>query len=94
MSSDFIRKKIHDYLISLGLDELSSLEAADKGIEFFNRGNLKDPYSESLRHAGVYAESRKEGFKFKMPGKVTGKPFSYSKPKSRKHNKQNNSLID
>lgn len=95
MSSEFIRKQIYDYLVSDGCNQSVARSAADKGVEFFNQGNHKDPYFDSLCYAGkIYAETADPKYKFKPPKKVTGKTFSYSKPKTRKHQKNQNAMFD
>lgn len=93
-ANDLIREKIYNHLIETGCNQSVANQAADKGVEFFNQGNHKDPYFDSLCHAGViWAENLDKNYKFKKPKKVGGRAFSYGKPKSRKHNKQNDALF-
>lgn len=86
--------QIKDYLISDGCDEYAAHNAAEKGLEFFNRGNHKDPFFDSLCYAGtIHAQTSDTKYKFKKPKKVGGKPFTYTKPKSRKHNKTQQAMF-
>lgn len=92
-AESFIRKNIFDYLIGGGCSESAANKAADKGVEFFNRGNHKDPYFDSLCHAGIcVAEALDPKYKFKKPQAATSKSFRNTKPKSRKHKQQSNLL--
>ncbi|AUR84262.1 hypothetical protein NVP1052A_33 [Vibrio phage 1.052.A._10N.286.46.C3] len=89
-----IRKNIKQYLIDDGCDPSVAAGAADKGVDFFNQGNHKDPFFDSLCHAGVcHAQVFDKKYKFKKPKKVGGKPFTYSKPQSRKIKKDTISMF-
>lgn len=89
-----IKQQIKDYLIADGCSQSVAEKASRKGLEFFNRGNHKDPYFDSLCHAGlIWAQAEQTGYKFKKPKKVGGKPFVYGKPNTRKHQKDNEALF-
>lgn len=90
MSADeFVKKNIFNYLVNDGCDELAAKKAADEGVKFFNRGNHKDPYFESLCFAATaFAETLDKKYKFKKPKPSTGKPFINQKPRTRKHKTQ------
>jgi|GEM_PF-4792002 len=89
-----IHDQILDYLKSDGCNPSAALTAAKKGVEHFKKGNLKDPYFDSLCHAGmIWAQHHDGKYKFKKPKKVGGKPFSYGKPKARKHPKDQEALF-
>lgn len=86
---DLVRKQILDYLIDDGCSKSAVHQAADKGVELFNQCNHKDPFFDSLCHAGlIFAQHYDKDYKLKKPKKATGKPFVYGKPKSRKHPKK------
>ncbi|ELV8678858.1 hypothetical protein QNE86_003367 [Vibrio vulnificus] len=85
----FIEQHIINYLIKDGCCEHVARKAAAEGLKFFNQGNHKDPFYDSLCHAGIrIAEALDPKYKFKKPKASVPKPFVNSKPKSRKHNKQ------
>ncbi|WP_099607284.1 hypothetical protein [Vibrio coralliilyticus] len=74
---------------TLGCDESAAKQAAAEGVAFFKQGNHKDPYFDSLCHAGIrFAQVLDPTYKFKKPKTVAAKPFVNSKPKSRKHSSQ------
>lgn len=86
--------QIQEYLKSDGCNASAATRAAGKGVEFFNKGNLKDPFFDSLCHAGlVWAQNDDLKYKFKKPKKVGGKPFVYGKPKTRKHQKDQQAMF-
>ncbi|HCE2195154.1 TPA: hypothetical protein NGT26_003174 [Vibrio parahaemolyticus] len=85
----FIENNIYNYLIDGGCKEHVAQRATAEGVKFFKQGNHKDPYFDSLCHAGIlFAEALDPTYKFKKPKAVTAKPFVNSKPKPRKHNSQ------
>ncbi|MEH0741179.1 hypothetical protein H4F05_06590 [Vibrio cholerae] len=85
----FIGNNIYNYLVESGCDERAAKQATAEGVAFFKQGNHKDPYFDSLCHAGIrFAQVLDPTYKFKKPKTVAAKPFVNSKPKSRKHNSQ------
>lgn len=86
--------QIRSYLVDDGCNPAAALAAANKGLEFFRKGNHKDPFFDSLCHAGIiWAPQYDNKYKFKKPRKVGGKPFVYGKPKTRKHHKDQEALF-
>lgn len=91
---EMIKQKICEYLVNDGCAKSVALSASEKGAQHFDKGNLKDPYFDSLCHAGlVWAQNEDEKYKFKKPIKVGGKPFTYTKPKTRKHIKDQQAMF-
>ncbi|MGY2573724.1 hypothetical protein [Vibrio sp. C8] len=85
----FIERNIYNYLVEGGCNEHVAKRATAEGVKFFNQGNHKDPFFDSLCHAGMrFAEVLDPNYKFKKPKAVTSKPFVNSKPKSRRHKSQ------
>ena len=69
--------------------------AEKKGVEFFNKCNHKDPYFDSLCHAGlIWAQHYDKEYKFKKPSKAVAKSFSQGKPRPRKHPKNQQCMFD
>lgn len=92
--NEMVRSEIEKYLIADGCNKIAAAQSSDKGLEFFNKCNHKDPMFDSLCHAGiVWAQHLDKNYKFKKPPKVIGKPFVYGNPKSRKHDKSQNQMF-
>lgn len=92
--NEMVRSEIESYLIKDGCGRVAASQAADKGVEFFNQCNHKDPMFDSICHAGmIWAQNFDAKYKFKKPPKAVAKPFVYGKPKSRKHDKSQNSMF-
>lgn len=92
--NEIVRLEIERYLVGDGCSQSVARRAADKGVDFFNQCNHKDPLFDSICHAGlVWAQHFDEKYKFKKPAKVVGKPFVYGKPKSRKHQKSQTEMF-
>ncbi len=90
-----IRDNNYNYLVDDGCDTSAARRAAYEGVKFFNQGNHKDPYFDSLCHAGIrFASAYDKNYKFKKPRKVGGKPFTYTKPQSRRVKKDTISMFD
>ena len=90
---EMVHSKIVQELNSQGLNYLQANQAADHGLKYFRKGNHKDPYFDSLCQAGSYATASFHKFKFVKPRNVGGKAFTYTKPKIRKHSKQDEALF-
>lgn len=88
-AENFIEQNIINYLTKDGCCEHVARKAAAQGLKFFNQGNHKDPFYDCLCYSATrIAEALDPNYKFKKPKNVVPKPFVNSKPKSRKHNKQ------
>ncbi|HHX8652172.1 TPA: hypothetical protein ACVO4R_001300 [Vibrio diabolicus] len=85
----YVEIKIYEYLIADGCSKRAARKAAQEGRVFFNQCNHKDPFYESLCHAGIrFAQIIEPKYKFKKPKAVCAKPFVNQKPRSRKHKSQ------
>ncbi|MDW3058695.1 hypothetical protein [Vibrio sp. 1978] len=85
----YVENKIHEYLVEDGCSERIARQAAQEGRAFFNQCNHKDPFYESLCHAGIrFAQALEPKYKFKKLKPANAKPFVNQKPRSRKHKSQ------
>lgn len=94
-SNKIMKDNIYQYLVNDGCSESAARQASDQGVEFFKQCNHKDPYFDCLCHAGlIWAQNFDKEYKFKRPKKSVGRPFVMGKPKSRKHPKNQQSILD
>ncbi|MBV1842225.1 hypothetical protein [Photobacterium ganghwense] len=67
--TEFLKKNIIEHLMKQGINEANAEYCAIQGIQFFEKktSNTKDAFNDACNHAGLIAEQRCFGFKYKPP---------------------------